>query len=103
MVRHRRAVTVGPLFRFGGFSGTTVASTELEWFGTLRGRLGITPWQTTLLYVTGGLAYGKINTSVSTAADFGGSQRPPRSRSAIRKPAGCSASASSTRWRRTGG
>ena len=67
------AVTVGPITTLAGpFTGTTVASTELEWFGTLRGRLGITPWQTTLLYVTGGLAYGKINTSVNTTARFAG-------------------------------
>ena len=62
------AVTPTPLT----FEGTTVAANELEWFGTLRGRLGLTPWPTTLLYVTGGLAYGKINTSVVQTATFVG-------------------------------
>jgi outer membrane immunogenic protein len=40
---------------------------KLDWFGTVRGRLGITPAPTWLLYVTGGLAYGHVssNTGVS--------------------------------------
>jgi outer membrane immunogenic protein len=36
---------------------------KLEWFGTVRARLGVTPAPTVLLYVTGGLAYGEIETS----------------------------------------
>lgn len=36
------------------------ASQRLDWFGTARARLGITPWgDNTLLYVTGGLIYGE--------------------------------------------
>lgn len=36
------------------------ASNKLDWFGTARARLGITPWgDSTLLYVTGGLIYGQ--------------------------------------------
>jgi outer membrane immunogenic protein len=49
---------------FGGpvtvpFSGTS--SERLDWFGTLRGRLGVTSdrW---LIYATGGLAYGEVRT-----------------------------------------
>jgi outer membrane immunogenic protein len=47
----------------GSFIGTN--STKLPWFGTLRGRVGITSepsamWGPLLLYVTGGLAYGRI-------------------------------------------
>jgi outer membrane immunogenic protein len=38
-------------------------SQKLEWFGTVRGRLGTTVTPTTLLYVTGGLAYGEISTT----------------------------------------
>ena len=35
------------------------ASDKLDWFGTVRARLGITPWSdNALLYVTGGLIYG---------------------------------------------
>jgi outer membrane immunogenic protein len=42
---------------------------ELEYFGTVRGRLGIA-WDRTLIYGTGGLAYGSIKNS----ADFFGPQ-----------------------------
>lgn len=36
------------------------ASDKLDWFGTVRGRLGLTPWgNTALIYVTGGLIYGQ--------------------------------------------
>jgi outer membrane immunogenic protein len=38
---------------------------KLEWFGTLRGRLGVTPTPESLLYATGGLAVGRIKTSGS--------------------------------------
>jgi outer membrane immunogenic protein len=38
---------------------------KLEWFGTLRGRLGVTPTPESLLYATGGLAIGRIKTSGS--------------------------------------
>lgn len=39
-------------------------SQRLEWFGTLRGRVGYTVAPTWLLYATGGLAYGHVKTSV---------------------------------------
>jgi outer membrane immunogenic protein len=38
---------------------------SLPWFGTLRGRIGFTPTDRTLLYATGGLAYGQINGSTT--------------------------------------
>jgi outer membrane immunogenic protein len=37
---------------------------KLSWFGTLRGRIGIA-WSPMMLYVTGGLAYGEIETDVT--------------------------------------
>jgi outer membrane immunogenic protein len=37
-------------------------SQKLQWFGTLRGRIGPTITPTVLLYVTGGLAYGEVKT-----------------------------------------
>ena len=43
---------------------TGVASQRLNMLGTLRGRLGWTPSPPWLLYVTGGLAYGHVETSV---------------------------------------
>ena len=36
---------------------------KLEWFATLRARLGVTPTPDSLLYATGGLALGGIRTS----------------------------------------
>jgi outer membrane immunogenic protein len=38
---------------------------SLPWFGTFRGRIGFTPMDRTLLYATGGLAYGEINGSTT--------------------------------------
>jgi outer membrane immunogenic protein len=46
----------------------TVAGTgsqEIDWFGTLRGRLGWLPVDPLLVYATGGLAYGHVQTDVS--------------------------------------
>jgi outer membrane immunogenic protein len=37
------------------------ASQGLNWLGTVRGRLGVTIMPTLLAYVTGGLAYGEVN------------------------------------------
>jgi outer membrane immunogenic protein len=36
---------------------------KLPWFGTFRGRLGFTPADRWMVYVTGGLAYGEVTTS----------------------------------------
>lgn len=38
---------------------------KLQWFGTLRARLGHTLTPTSLLYVTGGLAFGNIKTNAA--------------------------------------
>jgi outer membrane immunogenic protein len=35
---------------------------KLPWFGTFRGRIGFTPAERWLVYATGGLAYGEVNT-----------------------------------------
>lgn len=45
-----------------------VASTDqrLTWFGTVRGRLGVTVAPDLLLYGTGGLAYGAVSNSATT-------------------------------------
>jgi outer membrane immunogenic protein len=44
----------------------SVASSDLNWFGTFRGRLGYT-WNQFLLYGTGGLAYGRFQDNVTVA------------------------------------
>jgi len=38
-------------------------SQKIDWFGTVRGRAGVLVSPTVLLYATGGLAYGAVNTS----------------------------------------
>ncbi len=40
-----------------------VSSTKERWLGTLRGRLGFTVWDKSLLFVSGGGAWAKIDTS----------------------------------------
>jgi opacity protein-like surface antigen len=42
---------------------TVTMAQKLEWFSTLRARLGLTPTPDSLLYATGGLALGGIRTS----------------------------------------
>jgi outer membrane immunogenic protein len=62
------AVGTGPClpgltFVPAGVTGTALNLTEkLEWFGTVRGRLGLLWTPSLLAYVTGGLAYGSIKT-----------------------------------------
>jgi outer membrane immunogenic protein len=46
-----------------GLPAVVTLSEKLEWFGTVRGRFGITVTPTILLYATGGLAYGKVAAS----------------------------------------
>jgi outer membrane immunogenic protein len=52
-------ITGGP---GAGVAPTAAINQKIAWFGTLRGRLGATVTPSTLLYVTGGLAYGGIKT-----------------------------------------
>jgi outer membrane immunogenic protein len=42
---------------------TTSVSKHLEYLGTVRGRIGVTPTPNVLLYSTGGLAYGGVRSS----------------------------------------
>ena len=67
-----------------GVTGTAaVVDQKLEWFGTARGRAGFLVTPTALLYATGGLAYGSLQSNVlltgfnaagaPLAATFGGS------------------------------
>ena len=47
-----------------GFIELGALSTEVEWFGTARGRLGHLLADDLMVYATGGLAYGKVNASM---------------------------------------
>jgi outer membrane immunogenic protein len=46
-------------------TGALSYSEKLPWFGTARGRLGILANPNWLLYATGGLAYGEVDTSAT--------------------------------------
>jgi outer membrane immunogenic protein len=47
-------------FNVPGFPVTNSLSEKIDWFGTVRGRIGPTITPTILTYVTGGLAYGGV-------------------------------------------
>ncbi len=51
-------------------SGSYNVTQEIDFFGTLRGRLGYTPVDRLLLYVTGGLAYGEVSSSTKYSVTF---------------------------------
>jgi outer membrane immunogenic protein len=64
----------GPFPFFGGGFGdpaTFTASEKIDWFGTVRGRVGLTTGPV-LFYVTGGLAYGhaRLNTDLVSVTPF---------------------------------
>lgn len=46
------------------------AKTDLKWFGTVRGRLGYAV-DTTMLYATGGFAFGKVSDKLTATFDEG--------------------------------
>jgi outer membrane immunogenic protein len=54
-------------FNVAALPVTTVLDQKLEWFGTVRGRIGPTITPSLLAYVTGGLAYGHVSTTNSIA------------------------------------
>ncbi|WP_192859575.1 outer membrane protein [Bradyrhizobium sp. DOA9] len=45
------------------FTQTVAEQQKVEWYGTLRGRIGWLPRADVLLFATGGLAYGKVTSS----------------------------------------
>jgi outer membrane immunogenic protein len=50
---------------FGNNAATLNASRKVEWFGTLRARIGYLATPDLLLFATGGLAYGKVSESAN--------------------------------------
>lgn len=45
-------------------SGLGQMGTKVQWFGSIRGRIGYTPIERLLVYATGGYAYGRVKTYV---------------------------------------
>lgn len=50
---------------FGGLGGAGIGDigATVDYFGTVRGRVGVMPWERTVVYATGGLAYGQTTTN----------------------------------------
>lgn len=65
---------------FPGAGNNITISRKLDWFGTLRGRLGTTAIDPRLLvYVTGGLAFGKVEGTANTDFRPVGTEQYPAS------------------------
>jgi outer membrane immunogenic protein len=55
-----------PITGFAAFANTTLTATNsVHWLGTLRGQLGFTITPSLLVYGTGGLAYGEVESSTT--------------------------------------
>src|SRR6185295_3830817 len=52
-------------FPTGNTATTGFASRKLQWFGTVRPRLGFLPMDRLLVYATGGLAYGQTKATAN--------------------------------------
>jgi len=57
----------GVIAVFPGPAVPVTLTQKLDWFGTVRGRVGVLASPTVLLYATGGLAYGDVQTSATIA------------------------------------
>jgi len=55
-----------PALVAGGATAATLTD-KLEWFGTIRGRVGFTMTPTILLYATGGGAFGEVHSDLNLA------------------------------------
>jgi outer membrane immunogenic protein len=65
-----------PIFNKAGVSDGPdtflFAHQRIQWFGSTRGRIGISPWYRWLFYGTGGVAYGNIDYAADTDFLHGG-------------------------------
>jgi len=59
------SVLANPNFPFNPILQTATVSRQLDWLGTLRGRLGFLATPTFLLYGTGGLAFGGVSATTN--------------------------------------
>jgi outer membrane immunogenic protein len=55
--------TFGQIAVFPGPAVPVALSQKIDWFGTVRGRIGFLATPQVLLYATGGLAYGEVDSS----------------------------------------
>ncbi|MBR0894124.1 porin family protein [Bradyrhizobium tropiciagri] len=56
----------------GGVTGSfnLQNTSKVDWFGTVRGRIGFVPTERLLIYATGGLAYGEVKTNIADSSAF---------------------------------
>ena len=67
-ISDNQTVTIAPyLFAPNSISVTT--NSKLDWFGTVRGRIGVA-WDRLLIYATGGYAYGSLNYGIAKQDTF---------------------------------
>ena len=67
--------TTGPFDNIAGVPQTDsflFTRERTDWFGTVRGRIGFTPWCRLLVYGTGGLAYGDVHYAADSVYFPGG-------------------------------
>jgi outer membrane immunogenic protein len=71
--------TFSPFTQITGapFNGTLSASEDIDWFGTVRGRVGFTPISPLLVYATSGLAYGRVDYAANSDFIPQGSEQYP--------------------------
>ena len=62
-----------PVVLFGTQPATFDVSRSVDWFGTIRGRLGVLAAPDLLIYGTGGFAYGRVGESASVSLPAGAS------------------------------
>jgi outer membrane immunogenic protein len=96
----RTSVTVAPPFAANAVQTGITATHDLDYFGTLRGRVGYIVTPNILLYATGGLAYAEVSSTTSITQQLNGPGA-----AGVNTPYTSSASISSTRagWTAGGG
>ncbi|SEN19414.1 outer membrane beta-barrel protein [Bradyrhizobium sp. OK095] len=62
-----------PVTLFGTQPATFDVSRKIDWFGTVRGRIGFLATPDLLIFATGGLAYGRVSESASVSLPPGAS------------------------------
>jgi opacity protein-like surface antigen len=62
-----------PLTLFGTQPATFDVSRNIDWFGTVRGRVGFLASPDLLIFATGGFAYGRVSESASVSLPLGAS------------------------------
>lgn len=65
------AASAPSIIAYGTQTASLSSSQRIGWFGTVRARAGVLPTSGTLLYATGGLAYGKVDDSAALSLPSG--------------------------------